>query len=351
MKKRRVVILLCFMAILSGCSKEKEITNRENETVTQGDISAENGEERTEYSLTSWQSLECYANEEDSIRNSNKLNFGKLWAGSDGRIYYIDEKNKTVVASDLQGEETEVLYEGEVVDLQESEGFIYLHLNTGLIRLNCITGEIQQLWQEPFGEFLIVQDRLYLNGAKGFCKMNLDGTDLEILLPDPETSLWMPCGDYWICNEVSGIDPLFFWEGHLLLYSETTDTLTQLGEHWNYPLLAGNLIVAFSSETKSTHVWNLETGEDIDLLTYALKPVSDGKNLYYFAERGSEEGNQVMLVDWNGVEEVTLAAIEGVTIDVLYIAHRYLYWQIEGENDYEWWYYGLETGKIGKLCS
>lgn len=355
MNRSNILLFIGFTLFLAGCGEEKMITDMENrtETISQagihGESQVEDGGQREEYPFFSWQVLENYADAETSVRNSNKLNLGKLWEGSDGRIYYIDEEKKAVVVSGPKGEELEILYEGEVSELQEANGYLYLHMDTGLWQMDCVTGEMQQLWQEPFGEFFVVQDKLYVNGAKGFCKMNVDGTDTEILLTVPEAVLWMPCGGYWLCNESAGADPTFFWEGHLLLFDETTGELTQLGEHLNYPLVIGNQIVIFNSETLSGHVWDLGTGEDTDLITYVQKAVGDGERLYYFVPRMEEDKTETLLIEWNGEEEKTLIILDGRTTGNLYIAHGHLYWQKIGTEGLEWWYYSIETEESGRL--
>ena len=47
--------------------------------------------------------IESYVNKEDSIRNSNLLNYGFLTYDSEGNIYYVNENDSKIYRSDGRG--------------------------------------------------------------------------------------------------------------------------------------------------------------------------------------------------------------------------------------------------------
>ena len=289
--------------------------------------------------------------EREAVRNSNKLNFGALSEGENGRIYYIDKVHNRVIESGVWGEDAGVVYEGAVKSLQEAEGYLYLQLDTGLLRLDCETGESRLLWEAPFGEFLVVKDKVYINCGEGFCVMDRDGGNREVLLGKPQAASFMPCGNGWLCVEISETDPSVFWEGHLLFLKEGSGKAVPVGTGFNYPLSAGRRIIVFNSETKSFHIWDPETGEDTDSRVYVQKMVSDGEKLYYFADRSNDrDETRNALLCWDGKNVAELGIFTGrVENNALYMAHGYLYWISQTGEEVQWICFHPETGEMGVL--
>ena len=358
MKKSMTVVVVTLLICLgtAGCGQEG---NQEGfaETFVSSITETESGQEQEqengggdETAAPDMRILAVSADARETVRNSNKLNFGALSEGSDGSIYYVDKVHNTVMTSGVLGEDARVVYEGKVNALQEADGALYLHLDTGLAKLDPASGETQFLWEKPFGEFLVVGDKVYLNCEEGFCVMNTDGSGREVLLEQPEAVSFMPCENGWLCVESSGTDPSLFWEGHLLFFEENGKEVTQIGTGLNYPLAAGGRIILFNSDTKTSHVWDPETGEDVDLQGGAQKMVSDGENLYYFEDRSNEEKTASALISWDGTSERELAILDGSPEnDAVYTAHGWLYWNVRDGEELKWCCLNPETGETGEL--
>lgn len=319
------LLLLLATIIMGGCGKESAVTD--------------------------WAQLSLHADEATSLQNSNLLNDGFLtWDGA-GKIYFVDPSGSGIYVSGMLGEEKRLFSEETGRALQVADGWLYFKSDEGGIkRIQCDTGKAEVIREETCGEIYVANGMLYINGEEGFCRTELDGTDKVILREtSPDMVSYTTAGNYWIGNAINDVDAEWFWKGYLLVYDEESARISLIKEGAAYPLIAGNWLSVFDVNTVTRHVWDMETGEDIDLGVYAQKAVSDGKALYYTTVKSPNS----LLCKWDGKESQTLFTAETEAVTHLYLTGDTLYWLqtiiVEEQKVQEWWYYELKTGEAGKL--
>ena len=122
-----------------------------------------------------WKDLQIYTDEAMSRENSNRLNWGYLTADEEGKIYYMDFTEGAVFCASPEGENKEVFYEGTGRSLQVSGEYLYLkNDNAGLVRIRLDSGEVEPVWVEACGNFIILQDVIYISTPDGLVKAQLD---------------------------------------------------------------------------------------------------------------------------------------------------------------------------------
>lgn len=230
-----------------------------------------------------WKDLQIYTDEAMSRENSNRLNWGYLTADEEGKIYYMDFTEGAVFCASPEGENKEVFYEGTGRSLQVSGEYLYLkNDNAGLVRIRLDSGEVEPVWVEACGNFIILQDVIYISTPDGLVKAQLDGSESEIIRAEETdvTSLTGGEGTFLMYNAIKGEDIAFYFEGHLLCRYEGKEYYVE--EKAIYPLLAGNWLSVHDIRTSTRHVWDMETGTDTDLGAYAQQAVSDGKKSFSY---------------------------------------------------------------------
>lgn len=354
--------------LLAGCSGEESgvtgspesDTGEQQEGTASGDstvsASGEEQEAQTAESIEdqiralevwTWQDI-CgeSISPEDAMRNSAKENFEYLtWSGNGERIYYSDLAENKIYACTAEGEEKVCLYEAAGWHLNIRNGFLYALLQDaekkGIVKINCDTGEVLDVFTEPCGEFFFLQDQLYINTAEGFCVYNEEDGSRTYCRKELEVANIQLCRNTILANAINGEDSSFFMKGYLLGYDTAEEQFFLVKENALWSVAAGDWLSFFDTGTNSRHVLDRVTGEDRDLGVYASYVASDGASLYY-------QGKEDQIYCWNGQEAKALElsqAVEG-GIQFFYLTPTHLYWM---QTDKTWWYYDLESGKSGNL--
>lgn len=302
-----------------------------------------------------WKDLQIYTDEAASMENSNRLNWGYLTADEEGKIYYMDFAEGAVFCSSPEGKGKEIFYEGIGKYLQAAGEYLYLkNDNAGLDRIRLDSGEVETVWADRCGVYIILYDKLYISTPDGLVRAQLDGSESEIIRAEETgvTSLTGGDGTFLLYNAIKGEDVAFYFEGHLLCWHEGKEYYVE--EKVIYPLLAGNWLSVQDIRTSTRHVWDMETGTDTDMGAYAQLAVSDGTKIYYADERS--ENFQVFV--WDGAETKELFSVEKEGEELttptnfyMYLTEEYLYWiaQIGFEPECRWGYYRLADGQTGRL--
>lgn len=302
-----------------------------------------------------WKDLQIYTDAAASRENSNRLNWGFLTADEEGNIYYMDFTEGVVFCAGPEGENKEIFYEGLGRNLQAAGEYLYLkNDNAGLDRIHLESGEVEVVWGDRCGEFIILHDKLYINTPDGLVMAQLDGREGEIIRAEETsvTSLTGEDGTFLLYNTIKGEDVAFYFEGHLLYWYEGKEYY--VADKAIYPLLAGSWLSVHDLRTASRHVWDMETGTDTDLGAYAQQAVSDGSKMYFVIER--EENFQVFVWDGKETKEFFSVEREGEELTTptnfyMYLTEEYLYWiaRIGNEPECRWGYYRLADGQTGRL--
>lgn len=303
-----------------------------------------------------------YADKEQSMSNSNQLNFGYLTTDEEGNVYFMDETQQAIFMCGPEGENKELIYEGIGVNLQVSNGYLYLVLysvagdfealcSDSIVRIDINTKEAEVLYENLPGQILIVQDILYsgdYGSDYGFISMKLGEPDGGFTgLSEIECAFLNTDGRYLLYNESS----LAYERGYLLAWDIETGINYFVESKIAYPLLTGRWFSYLDFSTRTRHVLDLETGTDTDLGYQIQHAVGDGSKLYWANQtRGSF---QIMVWDGEEVQEfLTVEGKEGVYGDVtLYLTEDYLYWMFESKvfQEADWGYYRFSDGETGRL--
>lgn len=298
--------------------------------------------------------LDCYADVETSLRNSNLLNYGYVTYDEDGHIYFTDTNigKSGIFVSDVYGENLKMLSEDTAVYMQFKDGWLYYcGAEQGIKRLQVETGKEEWIYEEPCGEFVLKGEKLYINASEGFCRTNLDGSEKEILRQSGEMQIvcYTEGQGMWFGNAISDTDASWFWNGYLTVYSEADEKTYYVGDNATYPLLAGNWLSVVSKDSVSRKVWNLETQEVTDLDMYAMRAVSDGSNLYC----ANRHGFGFTIYKWDGSKTEELFEIEAEELEYMYLTDKALYYLPtvieDNKRVQQLWYYDLESGETGKI--
>lgn len=375
--RKRIRLLLLVSILLAGCGKEmegpgtgteeqpkdktEEISLYVPETETgnpEGEKQEETGNDNDtmdSVEVIDWRDLEIHVDEVLSMQNSNRLNWGYLTVDEEGKIYYVDFKEGVVFRSGQTGDGKEVFYEGVGTNLLVSGEHLYLkNEEKKLIRIQRDSGETECIWNEACGEFLILQDMIYINTSNGLVKTNLDGNGSE-KLREAETGVTAitGAGDMsLIYNTIMGEDAAYYLEGNLFGLIEGKEYF--IDDKVLYPLVAGKWISVYDLGTNTRHVWNTGTGTDTDLEEFAQQASSNGNQIYFVKDCVGE----FQVLTWNGIETRELFSItkEGKELEVptncyLYLTEEYLYWikRIGYEPECSWGYYKLADGQMGML--
>ena len=373
--KKRIRLLLLASVLLMGCGKKtegpmngtEESSKEKTEEISLDLPETENGNQKEEKqeetgndSIDSvegvnWKDLEIQVDKVLSMQNSNRLNWGYLTADEEGMIYFVDFKEGVVFRSGQTGAGKEVFYEGIGTNLLVSGGYLYFKdEEKKLIRIRLDNREAEYVWNEACGEFLILQDMIYINTSNGLVEANLDGSESK-KLREAETGVTaiMGTGDrLLIYNTIKGEDAAYYLEGNLFGFIEGKEYF--IDDKVLYPLVAGKWISVYDLRTNTRHVWDAETGADTDLEEFAQQASSDGNQIYFVKDCVEE----FQILTWNGTETKELFSIakeekelETPTNCYLYLTEEYLYWikRIGYEQKCSWGYYKLTDGQMGML--
>lgn len=299
-----------------------------------------------------------YADKEQSMQNSNQLNFGNLTADGEGNIYFVDYTQNAIFRCGPEGENKELLYEGIGDYLHVANGYLYFGgidvekmYSGNLIRIDLDTLKAEALYEGPCGENLIIQDVLYNNGL-GLDSMKLDEPDSGFVrLSEIQPILWNTDGRYLLYNMATDEPKFLFQRGYLLAWDTETEKNYFVESKINFPLLTGSWFSYMDLRTVTRHVLDLETGTDTDLGYYIQHAAGDGDKLYWVAlDTGSFK-----IMQWDGIEIQEMLTVEGRENKLgdvsLYLTEDYLYWMFEAEllKESDWGYYRLSDGKMGRL--
>lgn len=373
MQKKMFVIVLILTLLLCSCGKGEAPSDKGNVISLQVPDTTEESERNipqvtvTEYPLpekiAALEKLDLMdmglcADEEQSMYNSDLLNFGYLTTDEEGNVYFMDETQQAIFMCGPEGENKELLYEGNGGNLHASNGYLYFVLysvegdfealcSDSIVRIDVNTKEAEVLYENPCGQILTMQDILYSNDC-GLISMELEEPDREISrLSEIECMFLNTDGRYLLYNESS----LAYERGYLLAWDIETKTNYFVGSKIAYPLLIGSWFSYFDLSTGTRHVLDLETGIDTDLGYYIQHAVGDGNKLYW--PKQTTGSFQIMLWDGQEVQEfLTVEGKEGVYGDVvLYLTEDYLYWMFESKIfvEADWGYYRFSDGKMGRL--
>lgn len=313
-----------------------------------------------------WRMFTCYTDANTSIRNSNLLNYGYLTYDEKGNIYFVDKNTGGIYASDCYGANKRLLSEDSGFDLQIAGEWLYYNSAAGGIKkIHIETGKVEQVYEAQCGEFILSGNRSYINSGEGFFSTDFDGSNKEIItwidaLDDTneeiaegrenlELANFSTNDSLWLGNLISGTDVTWFLKGYIICYDEENKEATVLQQRGMYPLLAGHMISVVDMETNTRHVWNVETGEDIDLEINAHRVVSDGETIYYLKNHYPVYS----LYGWNGGREEEIFSTEAENIEFTYLTPNVFYWlakvKTNGKSTQQLGYYDLKTGKNGVI--
>lgn len=373
MKKQLLVLGLTL--VLCGCSsQEKELSNKNDTISLQIPNSTDESEKKvsqtvvTEYPLpeevAAMEKLDVmemglYVDREQSMRNSNHLNFGTLTSDGEGNIYFTDFAENAIFMCGPEGENKELLYEGSGDYLYVSNGYLYFggiepedKYIDSFLRVDCNTKETEILYEEACGEVRVLQDVVYLL-TPGFSYMKLDEENREIVeLSKMEYAFLNTDGRYLFYNMATEEPRFLFERGYLLAWDTETETNYFVGSKKVYPLLAGNWLSYIDLWSGTRHVLDLETGADTDLGFSIQRPVSDGYKMYWCV---LQEAGNFQILQWDGkeVQELCTVNVESERYGDarLFLTEEYLYWiyEIGIREESEWGYYRFSDGKMGRL--
>ncbi|MCM1192812.1 MAG: DUF5050 domain-containing protein [Butyrivibrio sp.] len=279
--------------------------------------------------------------EEEARLNSAKENLGYLtWSGNGETVYYSDLSADKIYACKAEGEEKTCLYESAGLYLQVKDGWLYAWINDGkkIVRIHCETGESEDVFTEPCGEFFFLKDKLYLNTPEGLCIYNEEDGGRTYCGSEFEVTNIQLCQDIILANVINDEDVTFFTKGYLLGYDTAEEQYFLVKKNALWPVAAGDWLSFFDMETRTRHVLDRVTGEEEDMGVYAQYVACDGAKLYY------QDGDG-QIYCWDGQTSAALLSAEG-SVQYIYLTPAYLYWM---QTDNTWWYYDLESGKSGSL--
>lgn len=297
-----------------------------------------------------WKKLEGYVDKEKSIRNSNLLNFGYFTYDEKGNIYYVDSNSGGVYTSEFDGKNKRLLCEDSGDCLQFEDMWLYFRsLEGGIKRYNIEDGKQELVYEFPCGEFIINDEKLYINTEKGIYVAELDGSNGKLMNSGLELTGFSINENGMVSNSINGVDAEWFWKGYLIGFEETEESFFLINQRGVYPLFAGNMLSVYDINSATRHVWNLETKKDIDMNIYAQRVVSDGNAIYYF----ENEESKYTLLKWTEKDVQKLFSVDAHYIECFYLTENRVYWRakVEKNNEIidELWYHNLETGNTGQI--
>lgn len=373
--RKRMLAALFSLILLCGCTETgKEPYNKDAAiSLSMQDTEMEDEKEIpnvtvTEYSLPEevaalekldLRDMELYADREQSMHNSNQLNFGYMVSDEEGNIYFSDFTQNAIFMCGPEGEGKELLYEGIGTYLYISRGFLYFggiepekKYVDSIIRIDINTKEVEVLYKKPCGEIMIMQDTLYFSNS-GLASLKPNESDSELIsLTEMKYAFLNSDGRYLFYNMITSEPRFLFERGYLLAWDTETETNYFVESGMVFPLLAGNWLSFVDLRTNTRHVFNTETGEDVDLEYSIQRAVSDGYKLYWASFQGQKN---FQVFQWAGkeIDEVCMVEVEAEKYGdvLLYLTENYVYWMCETKymEEAEWGYYRLADGKAGRL--
>ncbi len=326
------------------------VTAVPTEDPMQTTVHVKDEENSEKYEKLDWTKLDCYADLETSLRNSNLSNEGYLTYDEEGNIYFVDMNIGGIFTCERDGKNRRQLSSKNASALQIEGDWLYF-VSGGVERIHIFTGEEQVIYDTACGEAVIKDSRIYVNSPEGFISMDLDGSNKTILCDQSLTlASYAVAENMWLGTAYEGENAEYFVKGHLYAYDEANDKMMHIMDGCWFPLLAGNWLSTFGSLTGTRYVWNLETDEMFDLNVYAQKAVSNGENLYYVRSNSG----LIIVYQWNGgeaeeiwrLQDANLCNYIYLTPDMLYILPRV---SSGGKSVNQLWYYDLETGETGQV--
>ena len=371
--KKQIMILGLMLIFLCSCGSQGKEPSDKDDAISLQAPSTEAGEKDitqvtvTEYPLPEevaalekldLMDMGLYADKEQSMRNSNQLNFGDLTTDEEGNVYFVDYTQHAIFMCGSEGEDKELLYEGVGEFLHVSNGYLYfveIDVETlycvGIVRVAINTKEVEVVYEGSCGELFVMQDILY-NNVSGLVSMKGEEPGGEFTrLSEIRCVFFNTDGRYLLYNMVTDDTGFLSQRGYLLAWDMETETNYFVESRKVFPLLAGNWLSYCDVWTGSRHVLDLETGTDTDLGYYTQRAVSDGNKLYWVKQHTGSF--QIMLWDGEEVQEfLTVEGKEGVYGDVLlYLTEDYMYWMFESDfmKEADWGYYRFSDGEMGRL--
>lgn len=305
----------------------------------------------------SWTGLECYVNREDSIRNSNLLNYGWLTYDAEGNIYYSKEYEAGIYRCTSKGENKYLVSEVQGDCLQIKEDWLYYRNKTdkSIYRISITTGVLEQIFESACVEFIVGAEEITVDALEKVYSIGLDGENKKMLSAPSEINLFTftSSDNFWLTNAAAGTTDIYN-KGYLFKFDGKN--VEVLKERGNFPLLAGNYLSVVDPVTLKRHIWNLDTNIDVDLGIRTEKAmVSDG-NKFFYAGPGDlhDEHYVTSIYCWNGIKSEEILAVEGaVSIYHLFLTPEKLYYLPHVKEGLrtvsQLWYYDFATGETGQI--
>lgn len=336
----RWLVICAFSMFLGACGTTKDI--EKERLVIENKIN--------NLAIKETEDIYGFTNKEKSLRNSNLLNFGYLTYDEKDNIYFVDKKQGGIYICEFDGSNKRLVSTEDGFCLQVEGSWLYYRSSEGVIKRCGIEDGIEEMVYElPCGEFVIDDEKLYINTEEGICVAELDGSNRVFIQGDIELTGFSISDGFIVSNAINGMDGEWFWEGHLIGFEENAGTFFHINQRGVYPLFAGNMLSVFDTNSVTRHVWNLETQEDIDLNIKVQRVVSDGNAIYYF-ENDSANYN---LFQWTEKETKKILSVEVHHIEYTYLTEKAIYWVAAIEENETiingLWYYELETGAKGQI--
>ncbi len=298
-------------------------------------------------------SLSFALDKNQSIRNSNLTHFGYLTQAGDGRIYYVKYEEQAIYGANSDGSDPHPICNDTGMYLQEDNGYLYYKSDRGgIIRVKLDDLSMETVIEENTGEFLILNDLLYVNGPDGFAAYQPDGTGKQVLFEGYDPVILNVVGDEILFIRTDSEDISVYMQGGLFSYNTASGELCGIERNiWN-PLAAGNTLSYIDGTAGTRMVYHTQTGEYTDLQMYAEPAVSDGTGMYCIK---SSDDHSCRIIYWNETEteifaEVTVDRVEN---EYLYLSDGYLYLLQQYVQDdvtyFAWSCYSLLTGERGTL--
>lgn len=370
--QKRVLILLLSLIFFCGCASKENEASKQNNTVSlqESSVTAEDEKEISQVTVTEYplpkevavleklelKDMELYADEEQSMYNSNQLNFGYLTSDVEGNIYFSDFTQNAIFMCGPEGENKERIYEGTGTCMYAENGYLYFgaiepeeKYIEKVVKIEVSTKEEKSLYKELCGEIMFLKDTLYLD-ILGLGSIKLDDAAGKlVVLSEVEPVFFNSDGRYLLYNMITDESRFLFERGYLLTWDTETETNYFVESKMVFPLLAGNWLSFVDLQTNTRHVLDMETGSDTDLKYSMHHAVSDGHKLYW----AQQDVGRFRVFQWDGteIEELFVIEKEKYSDVCLYLTEEYLYWMCETKlmEEAEWGYYRLVDGKSGKL--
>ncbi len=231
-------------------------------------------------------------------------------------IYYINMRDggrlyKYNILTNMEYRITGV----QVADFAINGDYIYYttikyFVNFDLYRMSLITGEPERISTDKCMNFSFVDDKIYytnFSGSNTFNRMNLDGTDVEILFDEESVD-----GN---STMVYGDDIFFVANGYFYKYNMTTGTATIVSNDMNpleYIIYDGKiLLMNCKGFTNSIGIYDIATGTVTKIDNLGTSGVSeDIRGMFVYNNEIYYYRNRAVQTNEKGLYKISLSSQE-----------------------------------------